>query len=94
MSHAATGSATHKDKFVEIISVNHNMVLIREPISREEMDVPFTELANVWPAAPTLDTFAEIAEVFGARFAYDMIVTFTRTTGWADVIKAKYEDLY
>lgn len=94
MSHAATGSATHEDKFVEIISVNHNMVLIREPISREEMNVPFTELRNVWPAAPTLDTFAEIAEVFGERFAYDMIVTFTRTTGWADVIRSKWADLY
>lgn len=94
MSHAATGSATHKDKFVEIISVNHNMVLIREPLTREESDVPFTDLRNVWPAAQTLDTFAEIVEAFDVRFAYYLVVTLTRTTGWADVIRSKWSDLY
>lgn len=94
MSHDITGSATHEDQYAEIISVSRNLALIRDPNTGTERDVPFTELRNVWPAPKTLDTFDEIAEQFDERFAYNVIVALTRTTGWADVIRSKWADLY
>jgi hypothetical protein len=94
MSHAAVGTAWTGTYFAEIISVNHNMVLVREQLTGREENLPFTDLQEIWPAPETLETFDEIAKAFDASFAYNMIVSFTRTTGWADLIKAKWSELY
>lgn len=80
--------------FAEIISVSRNMVLVRDQLTGAEENLPFTDLQEIWPANETLETFDELAKAFDDSYAYDLIVAFTRCTGWADVVRSKWSELY
>jgi len=80
--------------FAEIVSVNHNMVLVRDQLTGAEENLPFHTLQEIWPSNQSVETFDEIAGEFDESFAYNTIVTFTRTTGWADVIRKEWRELY
>jgi len=80
--------------FGQIISVNHGMILVREARTGREEELPFTSVRDVWPANSTLETFDELAKAFDVRYAHRLIVAFTQTPAWADVIRSKWSDLY
>lgn len=88
------GTAWTGTYFAEIVSVNDGTVLVRNTSTGEQEDVTFSALQDVWPAPQTLEAFDDIAREFGESFTHSVIVALTGTEGWADLLRAKWSELY